>query len=620
MFLLNRLALAVSLVICGLEGTTLFAADVSSKGAAKPQAVSHIGHVVPNFVLADAQGKKIALADFHDKPVVVAIFLGTGCPIGNAYIPYLTEMQKQFSGQGVQFLVINSQAGDTPAEIAKHADQYKLTIPVLCDPNQQVANLFGAERLAQAFVLDFRRTIRYAGRIDDRIGYGTKKEKPTRNDLTEAITQILDRKDVSVKETPVQGCLITRREISEKKEQITYASHVSKILTERCQNCHHKGTAAPFALLTYDDAVNWSAMIREVITEKRMPPWHADPRFGKFSNDCSLTPQELESVVAWIDQGTPEGDKSKLAAPKSYSDGWMIGKPDIVFQLPEEVKVQSTGVVRYKYFSTKTNFKEDTWIEAAEARPGNRAVVHHIIVFYRTPGMRGPLDDSWVVAYAPGSAPLELKDGLARKIPAGAELIWQVHYTPTGKEELDRSELAFKFYSGKEAPKHNVKTRGLYNRRLSIPPEDPHYRVASSMTFKEETTILAFMPHMHLRGKSFEYKMKYPDGRQETVLSVPQYDFNWQNSYVLEKPLVVPQGTQLECVAFFDNSPNNPANPNPKETVRWGEQTWNEMMIGYFEYYSAHGDGKGSPASEGKKPDRQTNAGASKEANVALKK
>lgn len=619
MFSVKRLAVFCVVGFGLAGGAVLSAAEVTSKGAAKTQAVSHIGHVIPNFVLLNPQGKQVALADFHDKPVLVAIFLGTGCPIGNAYIPYLSEMQKQFAGQGVQFLVVNSQAGDSSAEIAKHAEQYKLTMPVLCDPNQQVANLFGAERLAQVFVLDFRRTVRYSGRIDDRIGYGTKKEKATRNDLAEAITQILDRKEVSVKETPVQGCLITRRESAAPGEPITYASHVSKILTERCQNCHHKGTAAPFSLLTYDDAVNWSAMIREVVTEKRMPPWHADPRFGKFSNDCSLTSQELETVVTWIDQGTPEGDKSKIPAAKTYSDGWMIGKPDVVFELPEEVKVQSTGTVRYKYFLTKTNFKEDTWIEAAEARPGNRAVVHHIIVFYRVPGMTGKLDDSWVVAYAPGSKPLELKDVLARKIPAGAELIWQVHYTPTGKEELDRSQLAFKFYTGKEPPKHNVRTRGLYNRRLSIPPEDPHYRVASSMKFREETTILAFMPHMHVRGKSFEYKLKYPDGRQEIALSVPQYDFNWQNSYVLEKPLVVPAGAELECVAYFDNSAANPANPDPKDTVRWGEQTWNEMMIGYFEYYSAHGDGKGSP-SEGRKPYRQTNVKPSGESNVAAKK
>lgn len=556
---------------------------------------ARIGRQIPNFVLEDAQGKQVGLADFHNSPVVVVLFLGTECPIGNQYVPHLKELRNRFASAGVTFLIINSNTGDTLEKIREHQSAYKLDFPLFFDPRQEVADIFSAERMTQCFVLDYRRIVRYAGRIDDRIGYGAKKPKPTREDLAEAIQQVLKQEPVSTPETTVAGCLITRRE-SPETASLTYSKDIAPILQKKCENCHHTGTAAPFTLSSYEDAANWSAMIREVVVDRRMPPWHADPRFGKFGNCRTLTSQEIESLVAWIDNGTPEGNKADLPQPIAYTEGWQIEQPDVIFKLPEQVKVPAEGVVRYKYFETKTDFKEDVWIEAAEARPGNRAVVHHIIVFYNDPNSRGDLDDGWIVAYAPGDSPLQLAGRQARRIPKGATLIWQMHYTPTGKEEVDQSELALRFYKGKEPPEHNVKTRGLYNRRFSIPAENPHYRVASTRQFDKETTILTLMPHLHLRGKSFEYKFIYPDGREEIALSVPQYDFNWQTSYQFEKPLVVPAGTRMECTAYFDNSPSNPANPDPKKTVRWGEQTWDEMMIGYMEYYDADSDAEGKLA------------------------
>lgn len=581
--------------------TTLFAAILlcaASVFAAEPESksTSKVGRQIPNFVLQDLQGKQVALADFHDSPAVVVLFLGTECPIGNQYVPYLKELRDRFASAGVTFLIINSNTGDTPDKLQEHQSEYKLDFPILSDPNQEVADIFAAERMTQAFVLDYRRIVRYSGRIDDRIGYGTKKTKPTREDLAEAVRQVLKKEPVSVAETELVGCLITRRTSEDLAAQVTYCKDVAPILQKKCENCHHADTAAPFTLSSYDDAANWSAMIREVILDRRMPPWHADPRFGEFSNCRTLTSPELETLLAWIDHGTPKGDEKDLPAPIAYTEGWQIDKPDFVFKLPEEVQVPADGVVRYKYFETKTNFEEDVWIEAAEARPGNRAVVHHIIVFYNDPNSRGDLDDGWIVAYAPGDSPLQLSGRHARRIPKGATLIWQMHYTPTGKPEVDQSELALRLYKGKEPPVHNVKTRGLYNRRFTIPAGNPHYRVASTRTFDRETTILTLMPHLHLRGKSFEYKFIYPDGREQIALSVPQYDFNWQTSYQFKEPLVVPPGTRMECVAYFDNSPNNPANPDPKTTVRWGEQTWDEMMIGYMEYYDSESDAEGKPA------------------------
>jgi hypothetical protein len=378
-------------------------------------------------------------------------------------------------------------------------------------------------------------------------------------------------------------------EASKGKESITYAKQVSRILQDHCQTCHHAGTAAPFSLLTYEDAVNWSETIREVIADKRMPPWHADPRYGHFSNDRRLKKELADTLIAWIDQGMPLGDKKDLPAPRTWADGWVIGKPDVVFELPAEQTIPAKGVVPYMYFVTPTNFKEDVWVQAAEARPSNRAVVHHIIVFYRDPKSKerssGPGGgDNFIVGTAPGDMPLILRPGMARKIPAGAELVWQMHYTPNGKVEKDRSQMGLIFYKGKEPSKWNVQTRGITQANFAIPPGAPNYPVESEWIAPRDTLLLSFMPHMHLRGHDFDYRAEYPDGRTEVLLSVPHYDFNWQTSYRLAKPVHLPKGTKIHCFAHFDNSTANPANPDPKKEVTWGDQTWEEMMIGWVDY------------------------------------
>jgi hypothetical protein len=373
------------------------------------------------------------------------------------------------------------------------------------------------------------------------------------------------------------------------KEPITYAKQVSRILQDRCQTCHHPGTAAPFSLLTYEDAVNWSESIREALTEKRMPPWHADPRYGHFSNDRRLPKEELDTLLGWLDTGLELGDKRDLPPPRSYADGWVIGKPDVIFELPEEQTVPANGVVPYQYFVTPTNFKEDVWVQAAEARPGNRSVVHHIIVSYRDgkakdrQGGRG-LGEGFIVGTAPGDMPLILPPGMARKIPAGADLVWQMHYTPNGKAERDRSQVGLIFYKEKQPPKWYVQTRGIVNGDFAIPPGAANHLVESEWAVPRDSLLLSFMPHMHLRGKDFEYRALYPDGRSEVLLSVPRYDFAWQTSYRLAKSVPLPKGTKVHCTAHFDNSAANPANPDPKKEVTWGDQTWEEMMIGWVDY------------------------------------
>jgi mono/diheme cytochrome c family protein len=454
---------------------------------------------------------------------------------------------------------------------------------VLCDARHVAADILGAERTCEVFLLDPQRVVRYHGRIDDRLGYTTKRDEPSRLDLTAAIDELLADHEVSVKSTDVAGCLISRPKQTAAKEEITYSKQVARIIQEKCQDCHHPNTAAPFALMNYEDAVNWAAMMKEVVLQRRMPPWHADPRFGNFREERRLSQDEIETVVAWINNGTPQGNPRDLPAPVDYPDGWRIGTPDVVLELPREVTLPATGTIPYLYFETPTNFKEDVYIQAAEARPGNRAAVHHILLFYKMPGEKqGRLFENWIDGAAPGNIPLQLPEGVGRRIPAGATLIWQMHYTATGKEEKDRSQYAFRFC--KEKPKREALVASIRNHRFRIPAGDPNYKVESSFTTPKDVLLYSFSPHMHVRGKDFDYTAVYPDGKKEILLSVPQYDFNWQSAYRLKSPKRLPAGTRIDCTAHYDNSKGNPANPDPTKQVTWGDQTWQEMMIGYVDY------------------------------------
>jgi peroxiredoxin len=545
---------------------------------------------IANFRLKDTAGKTWSLDDAKDKKAVVVIFLGTQCPINNAYAPRLAELHAAYAPRGVQLVAVNSNEHDTPAMIAAHATEHKIPFPVLRDEGHVVADRFGARRVPEAFVLDGKRVVRYQGRIDDQFGIGFQRPKATRRDLAEALDEVLAGKAVTLAKTQVAGCLITRAPRPKAGAGVTYTKDVAPILQRNCQECHRPGQIGPMPLLTYDDASSWAAMIREVVSEGRMPPWHADPKHGKFRNDRRLATAERRALLAWIDAGCPKGDDRDLPAAKAFAESWTIGRPDAVFQMPSEFTVPAKAPPRgvsYKYFTVKTNFKEDVWVRAAEAKPGNRAVVHHIIVYVLPPGGKRPRDADGIgsgllVAYAPGELGNAFPPGYAKKIPKGGILLFQMHYTPNGTEQQDRSSVGLVFT--KEPPEHEVKTRAIAQQALLIPPGAENHKVTVARTFPKAATILALFPHMHLRGKSFEFQAVYPDGKREVLLSVPRYDFGWQSNYFLETPLHVPAGTRIECTAHFDNSKDNPNNPDPARWVHWGEQTWEEMMIGFLDY------------------------------------
>ncbi len=554
----------------------LRSADSKSKTRESP-----VGQKVTDFILPDQNEQKVALSDYGDKKLVVLFFMGTHCPISNLYLTELTKLQDAHAKQGLQVIGVNSNAGITHKDLREHAEEYKVNMPVLLDAEQRLADRLGATRTAEIFLLDEQRKVRYHGRVDDRFGYTYKNAKPKRRDLAVAVEELLAGKQVSVTETKPLGCLITRSRRTKANTQVTYAKEVSRIIQTRCHECHRPGMIGPFSLLTYDDAVKWTDMMKEVVLEKRMPPWHADPRYGHWSNNRNMPQEEIDTLIAWIDAGAPFGDKQDLPKPKKYAEGWMIDQPDIVFELPEVVTVPADGVVPYLYFTVPTNFEEDVWIQAAEARPGNRAVVHHIIVFYRDPKQRRWRGRGHICGTAPGDPPTILPPGVAKRIPAGAELLFQMHYTPTGKEEKDRSQVGFVLYKGDKPPVGFAETKGIMNTRFKIPAGEASHPVESSFTFRQDVKLLSLMPHMHLRGKDFRYQAIFPDGKRQTLLSVPRYDFNWQNTYRFAEPLSLPKGTRIDCLAHFDNSENNAANPDPTKPVRWGDQTWEEMMIGW---------------------------------------
>jgi peroxiredoxin len=574
---------------------------VSRPDAAAPPSApkSGVGKTIKPFTLDDAEGKSHSFSDYKKKKAVVLVVLGTECPLNNAYAPVLVGLHEEYAKKGVQFVGVNSNVHDTPARILAHVKANKIPFPVLKDTANAVADELGAKRTPEAFVLSPAGKVLYQGRIDDQIGIGFRKKAPTRRDLAAALDEVLEGKAVSKPYVEAPGCLIARAIEPKQSGKITFTKHVSRILQNRCQECHRKGEVAPMPLVTYNDALSWSAMIREVVEEKRMPPWSADPRHGDFLNDRSMSKQERDTLLAWIDDRCPKGDDKDLPPAKTFPKGWLIGKPDVVFSMAEEFTVPKDGGTKgiaYKYFQIPTNYDEDRWIQAVEARPGAREVVHHILVYAvpkdflnKKKGQRNPdanpadgLGNGLLVAYAPGDVPNKLPPGHAKKLPKDSVLILQMHYTPDGVERKDRSQVGIVW--AKAPPKQEVRTRAITQTFFLIPPGAKAHKVVSKTTFDKDSTLISMLPHMHVRGKDFEYVVEFPNGKKETLLSVPRYDFNWQTNYHLKKPLKLPAGTKITCTAHFDNSPDNPNNPNPKAYVHWGDQTWDEMMIGFCEY------------------------------------
>ncbi len=359
----------------------------------------------------------------------------------------------------------------------------------------------------------------------------------------------------------------------------TFYKDVLPILQTHCQDCHRAGEAAPMPLMTYSQTRPWAKAIKAAVLTRKMPPWFADPRFGKFSNDPSLNPAEITTLTAWVDKGSPAGAPADAPQPRQFVEGWRIPQPDAIFELPEPVTIPAAGVIDYKFYLVPTNFTEDRWVEAIEVRPTNRSIVHHAVIYSQ--GQDGWEIGNYLGGYAPGSLPQIWNPGQARLIKAGSSLLFQMHYTSNGKPSTDRTQVGLVF--AKHPPRQQVIAMTSTNAGFVIPPGAADYPVDSVRVIPQDCWLVGLRAHMHLRGKSFEFRAVYPDGRSEILLRVPRYDFNWQPYYYLETPLKLPRLTRIECTAHYDNSVNNAFNPDPSKAVRWGDQTWDEMMVGWFD-------------------------------------
>jgi hypothetical protein len=407
----------------------------------------------------------------------------------------------------------------------------------------------------------------------------------------------------------------------------TYSHDVAAILYKNCTTCHRPGEIGPMSLLTYKDVRPWAKSIASRVAAGTMPPWHADPATGEFLNDRRLTATEKDVIAQWVAAGAPEGDPKDLPDPPHYTEGWIIGQPDAVLSMREDYPIPASGTVAYQYFEVPTDFAEDRWVQAFEVRPGNRAVVHHVIVYSRPPepaappapttqpprrpapvftfaaGMEIPAGQTGgpelhpdqqkprgendrpapkrlgpsIGAYVPGTASRVYVPGTATRLVAGSTLIFQMHYTTTGQPTTDRTSIGLIF--AKTPPKTELRGTALINGNFQIPAGDPDYRVDAEMTLNRDVTLWGMLPHTHVRGKRWSYEVEYPDGRKETILSVPKYDFEWQTDYIFKEPLKLPKGSKLHAAAWYDNSANNKSNPDPTKDVWWGDQTWEEMMF-----------------------------------------
>ncbi len=553
-----------------------------------------VGELVPDVAFEDIDGKAGSLAALTGKPVVVVV-RSVGCPVGKRFAPEIARIIDEYTPRGVSFILVNpmeqDDVGSMRAEIERHGFGRARYVP---DAEKRFVDALDVQTTTEAFVIDAGRTLAFRGAIDDQYGIGFAKDEASNLYLRPAIESVLAGTRPTIEAVWAPGCRIEGRKprADAPASAPTWHGRVSRIVNRNCMECHRPGMSGPFPLTSYAEVKGNKDMISFMVENQAMPPWFADADHSRaFRNDRSLSERDRADLLAWIEAGCPEGDVTEAAAEPSWAPGWSIGEPDAVVQLPRMVHVKAEGTIPYKNLEVTTSFDEDKWVTALEVQSSATEQIHHILVFIRyprnhprsreQPRSRGGLK-GYFAAMVPGQADQVLPDGMAKFLPKGAQLRFQLHYTANGTAVEDRPRIGFKF--AKEPPRHQMKTGAVSNTMFRIPAGDPNYKVGYSKTFSKPTRILGVLPHMHLRGKAFKYTLIWPDGRREVIVDIPRYDFNWQLLYRFAEPIDVPAGTTLRADGWYDNSAGNPANPDPTRPVRFGEQTWEEMMIGYYDY------------------------------------
>ena len=552
------------------------------------------GRVIPQFQLIDAAGNVTKVAAQSKKQLTVVCFLGTECPLARYYGPRLSGIATEYASQNVRFIGVNSNSQDSQDDVAAFSKEFGISFPILKDPENKIADLFGARHMVEVFLLDESMIVRYCGRVDDQYQPGVTRGQPTRNDLRLALDQLLSGKTVNVPRTETTGCLIGRIKspvkASASSAEVTFCKQVSRILNQHCVECHRSGEIGPFSLTDYDEITGWGDTIIDTVDAGRMPPWHANPKYGHFQNSRQMPDADKQMLRDWVKAGMPYGQKSDLPKPQEYQSGWQLARqPDLVLKMRDRpFHVPATGTVDYQYFVVDPHFEEDRWVSGSHVIPENRPTVHHCIVFVRPPDGTDVRGVGYLTGYVPGQRSSSFPSGYARRVPAGSKFVFQMHYTPNGVEQTDLTQIGMTFIPESEVT-HEVFTLIGIDQEFEIPPQVPDFPVHGKVGwFPKRAELLAIIPHMHVRGKGFQVTSAIGD-QAEILLDVPRYDFNWQHVYELSKPIKLDQIEKLEFTARFDNSENNPANPDPSQTVTWGDQTWEEMAVAFFEVSEPRG-------------------------------
>jgi len=539
------------------------------------------GDRVENFSLLDHRGEVHELYYFSDQAAVVVAAHSAACAAGGRALTALAEARRVFSDQPVVFLAIDSDADEHRARLARAAETAGADVPVLLDRAQIIGRSLALTHTGETLVIDTDGwSLAYRGRPGA--------------EMQQALRAVLDDEPVNTARTRVDGCDIAYA--SDAGADISYSETIAPMLVDNCVACHREGGIGPWSMNSYDMIRGFAPMIREVVRTRRMPPWHADPHYGEFRNDRSLSTEETRTLVQWIEAGAPRGDgPDPLAELDRQWPEWALGEPDLVVDIPA-YEVPASGVVDYLYPRVKNPLDEDVWVRAVEILPGSRQALHHVITTFglADPEARhGFRDLGSLGGYVPGADADVFPEGTGVLLPAEAIFQLQMHYTTFGKAVTDESRLGLYFHD--EPPQHELQATVLMNPRIRIPANTKAHSDSAETVLERDILVYNLLPHAHYRGKASEFRAVYPDGSEEMLLSVPDYDFNWQTTYELEEPRRLPAGTRIVHTTTWDNSAQNLANPDPDREVPWGQQSWDEMLFGAIRWRYAE---EAQPTSE----------------------
>ena len=547
---------------------------------------------IDNFMLVDAQ--RLEAHDLYrlsDAKAVVLVSTGVGCPIARSMVPALKALRDRYAAQGVEMFLVDSNLQDSRDAIAAEAKEYGIDIPILMDSNQLVGEALGVTRTAEVFVINPKTwAVAYHGPISDAADYGVQKAA-TKDFANEALAAVLAGKPAMAATQASKGCLVDFPERTKRAAfaKISYVKDIAPILEAKCVACHEEGGIGPFAMTNYAMVKGFSPMIREVIRTDRMPPYNADPHVGKFSDDKSLTPKEIKTIVHWVEAGSPRGEGTDpLGAKKHVAPEWPLGKPDLVLNVPAYT-IPASGVVDYQHPYAVNPLTEGKWLRASTIKVESRQGVHHILTGYMTeiPKPGQAFENKWGVSvggYAVGAESEISPKNVGAYLPPGGAVGFQTHYTPYGKEVTDHSQVALYFYKASEKPEMVMHNSVIVNNSIVLPANDGHHQETTYITVPHEMLLYSAFPHAHYRGASADLWLRTPDGAEKLLLSLPRYDFSWQRAYTFADPVKVPAGSKLIAHFIYDNSKRNPNNPDSNKTVVWGDQSWEEMFYTALRY------------------------------------